>query len=954
MELPLPIVLVVGVSLVLAWEAMHPRTSPLRSSIAREAGHAFLGGQEDPETAQRAALRRQTAAAALRSKMGEISRAPRGRCLTRASTVSTPKHHTSEDSSATPEVGEWQKLEAGAGPLARQSPLKGSVVFFAAHTLEVEASDTEIALTLFRTGDLSHELTVFWSTMDGTALAGVDYEASRGTALFVTGESSAEVRVSLLRGDLICAQRFFVVHIESISGRGTMGSLPFARVRLPDAGEWPPGRPLQPQAEAGWRGYWAQRRAARQLVVAFVLMLVRWRGRRYWMTVFSIMWKDFHQVVMNALLLNFALYDLCLTRADDPAAYRRLPAVVGLKLLLVLLDRLADHIIATMSGTSSCSRFVQSKVLHKYLGLRHDPVGLGHFYHLFFETAPECITFAYKPTFDMIHGIFTVFLSFLMALAVPMLRGHPVSLKTLRPLFGIVALVPLAFILAGPARMKDKEALVQRRRDWHAEACGALQEVLACRHGVRAFDSAYPAQQVRLTFDDAYAKFGAKNAGFAEFKDDTHWVVKYLGESAKLLAMLYGGYAVLEVARTGTGSMTLGQFAVVVSLYGAMTEAFYTFIEAWDGFTYARILLGELSGFLSLPAPRYMHSSLPESAAQSEWLAIKFDLVPLDIELQEGGLQEGGSKLSDPLAGNLRCVAADVPLGCIYAVAAPEGWSSTRRYVGALLGGATSPCQGRLEAPSFVRSLLVSPPASLAEGSVLENLMSYAAAWIRGSDALAVTAALGVPFEAPSGTQPLHDLLPGQLLEVLGSAVAESAEPSPAAGQPRRRFPAANTDEEETLGRAATAFRARMAVPGVTVLSPMSKVESLLRPHELHALDLARGLLADPDTLVVQDTLSMLPAFHASAVLRFLQAWQRLGGLKGVVLAWERARLAEEAPARAPRGSHPAWLTEVGGICRTLVLSESALVTAGLGLRSQVDAWLVVGSDRLEVTAVGD
>lgn len=995
-QLPLPLALLAGVSLVLLWEVIHPRTSLERSSIARQAADwRFVFGGRGRKMArapvpQAAAAPRLPAAAVLKSKMGEFSYlAPRHHCLTRASSGPMPPGiHGAAPSLpvplpvlGSPTVGaaaaameaealaEWLAAEEGTGPLASRPAARGSVVFFTDHTVAVESGRTEVTLTLFRVGSLSHELSVAWSTMDGTAMAGMDYEAAKGVSLFIAGAKTSQLTVRLLEADhSCCTQKFFVVHVEAISGRGTMGSLPFARVRVLHTGPWPPGLPLEQQPDHMLPASWAYRRAARHLVRSFIGMLVRWRGRKYWKVLLALFWKGLHQVVLNTLLLNFALYDFCFARAGEPAAYRRLPTIVGLKLLLVLLDRFADHVAATTKGTKSCTQLVQMQLLHKYLEMRHDPMELGRFCHLFFDTAPDSIAYAYSPTFQLLHSLLTLALSLLMALAVPMLRGHPVSLKTLQPLFGIVVLVPLAFLLALSARRSAFEALVQQRRDAHAEACDALQEVLACRHGVRAFDGAYPAQQVRLACDAAHRGFLGRHSAYWEFKSDTQWVARYLGELAKLLIVLYSGYAALNHARTGVGTMTLGQFAVVMSLYSAIISALYDFIEAWVGFSYARILISELSNFFNRPSPWLRTASARSGKAGKEpvtsqgvrdaWPSICVVAVDVDIDFEEGSFQpKHFARPSSP--SEPRGASVEIPLGCIYAVTASDGWSGARRYVGALLGGACAPRQGDVATPSFVRTLLVAPPASLAAGSVLENLTSYAAAWVRGSDALALAAVLGMPFEAPAGAAALHKLLPGRLLEALNSTLADWELPAPTPGSPPLlHLPTAEQADEDLLARVGASFRVRMAAMGVTVLSPMSKVEPLLRPAEMQVLDLVRGILADPDVLVVQDTLSALPMGHARAVLQVLKAWQRLGGLKGVAGAWERtqqpkAQQAGSPGALEPQEAYPAWLTKAGGLCRTVVLSESTLVTAGLTLESHVDACLVVGCGSLEVVAAG-
>lgn len=974
---PLPLAIVVGLGLTMLWEAVHPRVSDshgtLESSMLRQVfrrlccrkgeEHHGKHGKHATHQAAATALMKATSsiykwapkrmvarattclAADTNKNFGKVSRATVV-CQTPGRVNSTPSFN----------MGPWADLEANPGPLAGLPSEDGSLVFFAEHTTLVEAGSEEAVVRLFRVGDTSSELPVPWSTADGTALQGIHYVNSHGTTRFQAGAATAEIRVNLLQGQRLFTRRFFVVRVAL--GRSSSAALcgpPFARVRVRDAGSWPPDLSktwMQKQSQAGHRFL-----AAFGLVIAFVRMLVHYRGRKYWRTLMAGLFQDFHHVVLSTLLLKYALYDLCLARADEPEAYRRLVYVVLLKLFLVLLDRVADHVIAISLGAGGCTNLLQSQLMHRFIELAHDPVDLGRFYHLFHDTAPDAVAFAYKPTFKMVRSVVTLLLSLLMALALPMLRGQSVQARALRPLYGIAALVPLAFLLAVPARRREFEARVQKRRDAHVEACGSLQEILACRHGLRAFDGAYPAQQATLTFDAACKSYHGEHHRYASYKDDTQWVAKYLGEMAKLLAMLYGGYAALHHARTGEGTMTLGQFGVILSLYGSIIGALYGFIEAYDGFVYARILLEELARFFDEHKPARKQAAPADPAALlTSGLSVKFDQVSLDMELEESGLLP--RQVSDPDATE-HGVTAEIPLGCIYGITSPEGWSSTRRYVGALLGGAPLGSKGLIKAPGFVRPLVVAPPASLAAGTVLENLMSYAPSWVRGSDVLALTALLGIPFEAPPRQQPTHDLRPGQLLEVLMAAVGSGGAAVAGARPALRPLQPPEHAGQELLSKVVASFRARMAASGVSVMSPMAKVEPILRPHEAQLLALARGLVADPDVLVVQDQLAGMPPLWARAVIRLLQVWQRLGGFKGMAGAWERSwKMQEEeedmsAPGQRVEG-FPEWITEVGSLVKTLVLSESSLVTAGLEMRSHVDAWLVVGLDRLEVTAAAE
>ena len=83
------------------------------------------------------------------------------------------------------------------------------------------------------------------------------------------------------------------------------------------------------------------------------------------------------------------------------------------------------------------------------------------------------------------------------------------------------------------------------------------------------------------------------------------------------------------------------------------------------------------------------------------------------------------------------------------------------------------------------------------------------------------------------------------------------------------------------------------------------------------------------------DMLCAVPLPLARNALHVLLLWQRLGGLKGLVLAFEEQLL------KLPEG-YPDWLSVAGEIPRTLFISESSVVTKGLELEQDLDSYLTV------------
>ena len=128
-------------------------------------------------------------------------------------------------------------------------------------------------------------------------------------------------------------------------------------------------------------------------------------------------------------------------------------------------------------------------------------------------------------------------------------------------------------------------------------------------------------------------------------------------------------------------------------------------------------------------------------------------------------------------------------------------------------------------------------------------------------------------------------------------------------------------------------FRERCFNADFSVLSAITSAEEVLQPAEKHLFDLARGLLADPEVLVLHDMLNVMPLPLAENALEVLLLWQSLGGLKGLVLAFEGRFMAVQG--------YPDWIT-AGGLKRSLLLSESSIVCVGLRMTSCIGDWLVI------------
>ncbi len=80
------------------------------------------------------------------------------------------------------------------------------------------ASAGTATLTIRLAGPTDREVTVDYATEDGTALAGLDYSATSGTATIAIGQSSASVIVPILRNSAVEGGEAFALRLSNASG----------------------------------------------------------------------------------------------------------------------------------------------------------------------------------------------------------------------------------------------------------------------------------------------------------------------------------------------------------------------------------------------------------------------------------------------------------------------------------------------------------------------------------------------------------------------------------------------------------------------------------------------------------------------------------------------------------------------------------------------------------------
>lgn len=94
-----------------------------------------------------------------------------------------------------------------------------------------------VTLRVLRPDEAASSCAVDFMTVDGTAVAGVDYVAIRGTLEFATGTPLKYVVVSLLNDAVRRANREFQVRLGNFTGAGELGSQALATVTILDTDE---------------------------------------------------------------------------------------------------------------------------------------------------------------------------------------------------------------------------------------------------------------------------------------------------------------------------------------------------------------------------------------------------------------------------------------------------------------------------------------------------------------------------------------------------------------------------------------------------------------------------------------------------------------------------------------------------------------------------------------------
>ena len=108
----------------------------------------------------------------------------------------------------------------GPAQAAPKSPK--SKVRFAQAAHQVVEGATSVAVTLKRTRNVNQAVSVQWSTADGTATAGSDYDAAGGVVTFASGETEKTVEVAIRHDEVVEPNETITLSLRS-AGSGVAG-----------------------------------------------------------------------------------------------------------------------------------------------------------------------------------------------------------------------------------------------------------------------------------------------------------------------------------------------------------------------------------------------------------------------------------------------------------------------------------------------------------------------------------------------------------------------------------------------------------------------------------------------------------------------------------------------------------------------------------------------------------
>jgi len=127
------------------------------------------------------------------------------------------------------------KVGPSAVALPEAEPIKAghSVVEWAAESYAIVEAAGTVTVQVVRAGDSEKEVSVEYETIDGSAVAGSDYEGSAGTLTFKPGQTSHDITIKIFDDDEIEPDEEFSIALKGIvSGDASLGPIASTRVTV--------------------------------------------------------------------------------------------------------------------------------------------------------------------------------------------------------------------------------------------------------------------------------------------------------------------------------------------------------------------------------------------------------------------------------------------------------------------------------------------------------------------------------------------------------------------------------------------------------------------------------------------------------------------------------------------------------------------------------------------------
>ncbi|MFC0212413.1 Calx-beta domain-containing protein [Paenibacillus chartarius] len=146
-------------------------------------------------------------------------------------------------------LGEWQTAQITLADNDTPAPLHGKVEFDSDNA-GVQEGEGTVTLIVNRVEGYDGDIAVTYSTSDGSASSGSDYEAATGTIRFASGETSKTVTIPVYDDSEIENNENFTVTLSNPTNGAALGSIPSIDVTVLDNDQWIPDPPGQLQLEA--------------------------------------------------------------------------------------------------------------------------------------------------------------------------------------------------------------------------------------------------------------------------------------------------------------------------------------------------------------------------------------------------------------------------------------------------------------------------------------------------------------------------------------------------------------------------------------------------------------------------------------------------------------------------------------------------------------------------------